>query len=155
MSDHRQQRKYQQYDQLVKRLTPNSNYAQGYIRAFWVGGVICVIGQLISMAGESWFHMTEASAAMLTSIALIFLGTTLTGIGVYDDIGRYAGAGSIVPITGFANSVASPAIEFRREGLIMGVGAKLFVVAGPVLTYGIASSVVAGLIYWIAGRLMG
>ena len=153
MSDQREQRKYQRYDQLVKKLTPNSNYIQGYVRAFWVGGVICVIGQLIAMAGEKWLGMTESSASMLTSVALIFLGTTLTGLGVYDDIGRYAGAGSIVPITGFANSIASPAIEFKREGMVLGVGAKLFVVAGPVLVYGIISSVGVGLIYWFAGRL--
>lgn len=148
-------KRYRQYDRLVKALTPNSNYVQGYVRAFWVGGVICTIGQIIAIAGEEWLGMTEASASMLTSVVLIFLGTTLTGIGVYDDIGRYAGAGSIVPITGFANSIASPAIEFRREGLILGVGAKLFAVAGPVLTYGIASSVVVGIIYWMVGRLGG
>ena len=153
MSDQREQLKYKRYDQLVKKLTPNSNYAQGYVRAFWVGGVICVIGQLIALAGEKWLGMTEASASMLTSVVLIFLGTTLTGLGVYDDIGRYAGAGSIVPITGFANSIASPAIEFKREGMVLGVGAKLFVVAGPVLVYGIVSSVVVGLIYWLAGRI--
>ena len=152
MSDAREQKKYLQYDRLVKKLTPNSNYLQGYVRAFWVGGVICTLGQLISLAGEKWLGMTESSAAMLTSVVLIFLGTTLTGLGVYDDIGRYAGAGSIVPITGFANSIASPAIEFRREGLVLGVGAKLFAVAGPVLVYGIVSSVIAGLIYWFAGR---
>ena len=153
MSDQREQKKYLQYDRLVKKLTPNSNYLQGYVRAFWVGGLICVIGQLISIAGEKWMGMTESSASMLTSVVLIFLGTTLTGLGVYDDIGRYAGAGSIVPITGFANSIASPAIEFKREGLVLGVGAKLFAVAGPVLVYGIVSSVVAGLIYWLCGRL--
>ena len=153
MSDSREQKKYKQYDQLVKKLTPNSNYVQGYVRAFWVGGVICTIGQLIAIAGEKWLGMTEASASMLTSVVLIFLGTTLTGLGVYDDIGRYAGAGSIVPITGFANSIASPAIEFKREGMVLGVGAKLFVVAGPVLVYGIVSSVVVGLIYWFAGRM--
>ena len=152
MSDARDQKKYLQYDRLVKKLTPNSNYVQGYIRAFWVGGVICTLGQLISLAGEKWLGMTESSAAMLTSVVLIFLGAALTGLGVYDDIGRYAGAGSIVPITGFANSIVSPAIEFRREGLVLGVGAKLFAVAGPVLVYGIVSSVLAGLIYWFAGR---
>ena len=152
MQNDREQKKYRQYDQLVKRLTPNSNYLQGYVRAFWVGGLICVIGQLISIAGEEWLGMTDASASMLTSVVLIFLGTTLTGLGVYDDIGRYAGAGSIVPITGFANSIASPAIEFRREGLVMGVGAKLFAVSGPVLVYGIVSSIVVGIIYWLAGR---
>lgn len=153
MSDSREQKKYKQYDQLVKKLTPNSNYVQGYVRAFWVGGVICTIGQLIAIAGEKWLGMTEGSASMLTSVVLIFLGTTLTGLGVYDDIGRYAGAGSIVPITGFANSIASPAIEFKREGMVLGVGAKLFVVAGPVLVYGIVSSVVVGLIYWFTGRM--
>lgn len=153
MSDRQKAKKYQRYDQLVKRLTPNSNYLQGYVRAFWVGGVICMIGQLISLTGEKWLGMTEASASMLTSVVLIFLGTTLTGIGVYDDIGRYAGAGSVVPITGFANSVASPAIEFRREGLVLGVGAKLFTVAGPVLVYGIVSSIAVGIIYWLVGRL--
>ena len=150
-----EQKKYQKYDELVKRLTPNSNYIQGYVRAFWVGGVICVIGQLLSMAGEKLLNMTASSAAMFTSVVLIFLGTTLTGLGVYDDIGRYAGAGSIVPITGFANSMASPAIEFRREGLVTGIGAKLFVVAGPVLVYGIASSVAVGLIYYFVGKVMG
>lgn len=155
MNDQREQQKYKRYDQLVKKLTPNSNFVQGYIRAFWVGGLICVIGQLIALAGEKWLGMTEASASMLTSVVLIFLGTTLTGLGVYDDIGRYAGAGSIVPITGFANSIASPAIEFKREGMVLGVGAKLFAVAGPVLVYGIVSSVVVGLIYWLAGRIFG
>jgi len=155
MNDQREQQKYKRYDQLVKKLTPNSNFVQGYIRAFWVGGLICVIGQLIALAGEKWLGMTESSASMLTSVVLIFLGTTLTGLGVYDDIGRYAGAGSIVPITGFANSIASPAIEFKREGMVLGVGAKLFVVAGPVLVYGIVSSVVVGLIYWLAGRIFG
>ena len=154
-SESREQKKYREYDRLVKRLTPNSNYIQGYVRAFWVGGVICTIGQLISMAGKEWLNMTESSAAMLTSVVLIFIGTTLTGLGIYDDIGRYAGAGSIVPITGFANSVASPAIEFRREGFIMGIGAKLFVISGPVLVYGITSSIAVGIIYWLIGRLGG
>lgn len=155
MSDQREQQKYKRYDQLVKKLTPNSNFLQGYVRAFWVGGLICVIGQLIALAGEKWLGMTEASASMLTSVVLIFLGTTLTGFGIYDDIGRYAGAGSIVPITGFANSIASPAIEFKREGMVLGVGAKLFAVAGPVLVYGIVSSVATGLIYWLTGRIFG
>lgn len=149
MSD---QQKFKEYDQMVKRMTPNSKYSQGFIRAFWVGGVICVIGQLISMAGEAWFHLDQSGASMFTSIVLIFLGTTLTGLGIYDRIGCYAGAGSVVPITGFANSVAAPALEFRREGLILGLGAKLFQLAGPVLVYGIGSSVLAGLIYWVIVR---
>ena len=154
MNDQREQQKYKRYDQLVKKLTPNSNFVQGYIRAFWVGGLICVIGQLIALAGEKWLGMTEASASMLTSVVLIFLGTTLTGLGVYDDIGRYAGAGSIVPITGFANSVAAPAIEYKKEGQVFGIGCKIFTIAGPVILYGIFTSWVLGVIYWI-GTTMG
>ena len=145
MSD---QQKFKEYDQMVKRMTPNSQYFQG----FWVGGLICVLGQLISMAGEYWLHLDQSGVSMFTSIVLVFLGTTLTGLGIYDRIGCYAGAGSVVPITGFANSVAAPALEFRREGMILGLGAKLFQIAGPVLVYGIGSSVVAGVIYWIIVR---
>ncbi len=140
------------YDRMVKALTPNSNYLRGYGRAFWVGGLICAMGQLLSLFGAEVLGLPDGSDAMFTSIALIFIGVLLTGIGVYDDIGRYAGAGSIVPITGFANSMAAPAIEFRREGLILGVGAKLFTVAGPVLVYGVTASMVVGVIYWLAGR---
>ncbi|HIS99046.1 MAG TPA: stage V sporulation protein AC [Candidatus Faecaligallichristensenella faecipullorum] len=149
MSD---QQKFKEYDQMVKRMTPNSQYFQGFVRAFWVGGLICVLGQLISMAGEYWLHLDQSGVSMFTSIVLVFLGTTLTGLGIYDRIGCYAGAGSVVPITGFANSVAAPALEFRREGMILGLGAKLFQIAGPVLVYGIGSSVVAGVIYWIIVR---
>ena len=149
MSD---QQKFKEYDQMVKRMTPNSQYFQGFVRAFWVGGLICVLGQLISMAGEYWLHLDQSGVSMFTSSVLVFLGTTLTGLGIYDRIGCYAGAGSVVPITGFANSVAAPALEFRREGMILGLGAKLFQIAGPVLVYGIGSSVVAGVIYWIIVR---
>lgn len=149
MSD---QQKFKEYDQMVKRMTPNSQYFQGFVRAFWVGGLICVLGQLISMAGEYWLHLDQSGVSMFTSIVLVFLGTTLTGLGIYDRIGCYAGAGSVVPITGFANSVAAPALEFRREGMILGLGAKLFQIAGPVLVYGIGSSVVAGVIYWVIVR---
>lgn len=120
--------------------------AQGLIRSFWVGGVICVIGQAISDFYAHALLLGAKSASAATSITLIFLSALLTGIGVYDQIGKYAGAGSIVPITGFANSVVSPAMEFRREGLVMGVGAKLFTLAGPVLVYGISSSIIVGLI---------
>ena len=143
---------HRRYDALVKSLTPGSNILQGYVRAFWVGGVICALGQLLSLFGEEALGLPEGSDAMFTSIALIFLGVLLTGLGVYDDIGRYAGAGSIVPITGFANSMAAPAIEFRREGLVLGVGAKLFTVAGPVLVYGLSASIAAGVAYWLIGR---
>ncbi|MDY5220346.1 MAG: stage V sporulation protein AC [Aristaeellaceae bacterium] len=137
------------YSKLVSEMTPPSRHLRGCVRAFWVGGVICCIGQALNLLGEA-LELSEMTAPMFTSVVLIFLGTTLTGIGVYDQIGRYAGAGSIVPITGFANSVAAPAIEYRREGMVMGVGARIFQLAGPVLAYGITSSMLVGIIYWIA-----
>ena len=142
-------KRQQRYAQLVERLSPKSDFAQGLFRAFWVGGVICMIGQGISdifCLGLKWGAQACATG---TSICLIFLSALLTGIGVYDKIGKYAGAGSIVPITGFSNSVVSPAMEFRRECLVMGVGAKLFTLAGPVLVYGICSSIIVGLIAFV------
>lgn len=142
-------KRQQRYAQLVERLSPKSDFAQGLFRSFWVGGVICMIGQGINdifCLGLKWGAQACATG---TSICLIFLSALLTGIGVYDKIGKYAGAGSIVPITGFSNSVVSPAMEFRREGLVMGVGAKLFTLAGPVLVYGICSSIIVGLIAFV------
>ena len=142
-------KRQQRYAQLVERHSPTSDFAQGLFRAFWVGGVICMIGQGISdvfCLGLKWGAQACATG---TSICLVFLSALLTGIGVYDKIGKYAGAGSIVPITGFANSVVSPAMEFRREGLVMGVGAKLFTLAGPVLVYGISASIIVGLIAFV------
>ena len=138
----------QQYRALVARLTPSSRMARGYLRAFWVGGTICCLGQALTLWAEK-LNLGEITAPMFTTSALIFLGTTLTGLGVYDVIGKYAGAGSAIPVTGFANSVAAPAIEFQREGPVMGVGARLFTLAGPVLAYGIASSVAVGVVYWL------
>ena len=134
------------YAQLVSRITPPSRHVRGCLRAFWVGGLICCIGQALNMLAEN-LKLTELTAPMFTSVVLIFLGTTLTGIGIYDKIGRYAGAGSIVPITGFAKSVAAPAIEYRREGIVLGMGARIFQLAGPVLAYGITSSMILGFIY--------
>ena len=116
-----------------------------------VGGAICVLGQLINDLFSYGLKWGMQSASTATSICLIFIASLLTGLGVYDKIGKYAGAGSIVPITGFANSVVSPAMEFRREGLVMGVGAKMFTLAGPVLVYGIGSSVLVGLIVLLLG----
>ena len=135
------------YSRLVSRMTPRSRHLTGCLRAFGVGGAICCIGQALNLLAER-MRLTELTAPMFTSVALIFLGTTLTGIGVYDKIGRYAGAGSIVPITGFANSVAAPAIEYRREGVVLGIGARIFQLAGPVLTFGITSSMLVGFIYY-------
>ena len=137
-----------EYARLVSKFTPRSRHVVGCLRAFWVGGAICTLGQGLTALADT-LELGEVTAPMFTSMVLIFLGTTLTGVGVYDRIGRYAGAGSIVPITGFANSVAAPALEFRREGMILGLGAKLFTLAGPVMTYGVSASVLVGLVYWI------
>ena len=142
-------RDVQRYAELVKRLMPKSEMGKGLARAFLVGGLICVLGQMITDFFSYRLEWGMQTAATATSICLIFLSALLTGLGIYDKIGKYAGAGSIVPITGFANSVVAPAMEFRREGLVMGVGAKLFTLAGPVLVYGIGSSIIVGLIAFV------
>ena len=142
-------KRQQRYAQLVERLSPKSDFAQGLFRAFWVGGVICMIGQGINdifCLGLKWGAQACATG---TSICLIFLSALLTGIGVYDKIGKYAGAGSIVPITAFSKSVISPAMEFRQEGFVTGTAVKLFTVAGPVLVFGSSASVIYGLVYWV------
>lgn len=146
MQDQSGNKAARQYAELVKRLAPKSEMGKGLWRAFFVGGLICVLGQMITDFFSYRLEWGAQTAATGTSICLIFLSALLTGLGVYDRIGKYAGAGSIVPITGFANSVVAPAMEFRREGLVMGVGAKLFTLAGPVLVYGIGSSIIVGLI---------
>ena len=137
-----------EYRELVSKLTPPSRMLRGYWRAFWVGGLICCLGQALTLWAQQ-LNLGEVTAPMFTTSCLIFLGTTLTGFGVYDRIGKYAGAGSAIPVTGFANSVAAPAIEFQREGAVMGVGARLFTLAGPVLAYGIVASVAVGVVYWL------
>jgi len=134
------------YAKLVERLSPKSEIGTGLARAFWVGGVICVIGQGITDVFDRVMLWGAQSASTATSITLIFLASLLTGLGGYDRIGKYAGAGSIVPITGFANSIVSAAMEFKREGLCLGTCAKMFTIAGPVLVYGISSSIIVGLI---------
>lgn len=139
------------YAQLVRQLSPKSQIGTGLWRSFWVGGTICMIGQGITDLFAVVLRWGAQASATAASISLIFLSALLTGMGVYDKIGKYAGAGSIVPITGFANAVVAPAMEFRREGLVMGVGAKLFSLAGPVLVYGISSSVIVGLIAFLFG----
>lgn len=141
--------KNQWYLQLVDRLTPKSAFTQSLLRSFWVGGAICFLGQCLLMTGTGPLMLSREDAAAFTSIVLVFLASLLTGIGVYDRIGKYAGGGSIVPITGFANSIVASAMEYRREGLVMGVGARLFQIAGPVLVYGIGSSVIVGVIAWL------
>ena len=121
------------------------------VRAFWTGGLICCVGQAIHDLLDYFFMLSKAQLSSATTIIMIFFGALLTGIGVYDRIGAYAGAGSVVPVTGFANSVVAPAIEYKPEGLVMGVAAKMFDLAGPVLVYGIGSSILAGLISLLFG----
>ncbi len=137
------------YQNFVDQKTPNSPMWLNLIKAFIVGGIICCIGQGI-MDWLKSLGLDKETVSATTSVILVFLGIFLTAIGVYSKIGKFAGAGSIVPITGFANSIASPAIEFKSEGLVLGVGAKLFQVAGPVLVYGITSSIIVGVIYFMA-----
>lgn len=140
------QKKYKDY---VDEISPKPTYIKNYILAFIVGGIICIIGQGINDIYMNFVGLNKQDAASCTSITLIFIGAFLTGLGVYDLIGKRAGAGSIIPITGFANSIVSPAMEYKREGYVMGVGANLFKIAGPVLVYGVGSSILFGLVYYI------
>lgn len=138
----------ERYAAMVKRFTPKSKFGQGCLRAFWVGGAICVLGQALADVGAAYFDLTTASANTFASMVLVFLTALLTGIGVFDRLARYAGAGTVVPITGFANAMVSPAMEFKAEGWVLGTGGKMFTIAGPVLVYGIASSVIVGILYY-------
>ena len=135
------------YIAYVHSFDPPTKHFKNCFRAFLVGGGICCIGQFLRYFFETVFSLSGDELAGTVSVALIFLGTLLTGLGVYDRIGRNAGAGSIVPITGFANSVASPAIEFKTEGLVYGMAAKMFVVAGPIIVFGVLAGTIVGIIY--------
>lgn len=134
-----------EYSKYVDKRSPNSPTLRNMIKAFVFGGIICCIGQAI-MNGYIIRGLTEESAATATSISLVFLGALLTGLGIYDNIAKFAGAGTLVPITGFANSVVAPALEFKAEGFITGTSVKMFTIAGPVIVFGICSSVIYGLI---------
>jgi stage V sporulation protein AC len=134
-----------EYEKYVEGKIPKPTYVKNIIMAFLVGGFICTLGQFILNYLQS-LGLNESSAASFTSIALVFLGSLLTGLGIYDKIGKIGGAGASVPITGFANSIVSPAMEFKREGFIFGVASKMFTIAGPVLVYGIGGSVIVGLL---------
>ncbi|MGN0452395.1 MAG: stage V sporulation protein AC [Ruminococcus sp.] len=137
-----------EYQKLVKEKSPNSPFVMNSVKAFLIGGAICAFGQgLINL--YIYLGLPEKEAKTLCSVSLVFLGVLLTVLGVYDNIAKHAGAGTLVPITGFANSIASPAIEFKSEGLVLGLGAKMFTIAGPVIVYGTVASMVYGLIYWI------
>ncbi len=138
------------YNRYVKAKIPKTKPWPSLFNSFWVGGLICMIGQAFNDIYMLCFpSLSEQTAWALTLITLIFLASFLTGIGVYDQIGKFAGGGSIVPITGFSNSVASPAIEFKSEGIVYGICVKMFTIAGPVIVFGVASSVLVGVIYWI------
>ena len=143
------QQQLDRYKQLVDRMSPKSDMAKGLLRAFWVGGAICCLGQALQEAAKAFLHMNNTAAGTFCSTVLVFLTALLTGVGVFDRIGQYAGAGAFVPITGFANAMVSPAMEFRREGLVLGRGAKLFTIAGPVLVWGVSASVLVGIVYAI------
>jgi len=137
-----------EYSQLVDELSPKSPMWKDCLNAFWIGGLICTLGQLL-INGYKALGWEKTDASTMASVTLVVLSALLTGLSVYDDIAKRAGAGTLVPITGFANSIAAPAIEFKTEGFILGVGAKMFTIAGPVLVYGVSASVVYGFVYWI------
>jgi len=138
----------EEYSDLSKTMTPRPTVVKNSIRAFWVGGSISALGQII-VNTLILTGISRAEAQTITIAALIFVGALLTGLGVYDEIVKYAGAGAIVPVTGFANSMVAPALEFKREGYVLGVGGRMFTVAGPVLVYGISAAVIVGLIYYL------
>lgn len=139
------------YEQYTEQFTPKPNYFLNCLKAFFVGGLICLCALFL----EKWFvslGMDEKDAGTYVTILLVMTAQLLTGLGVFDTIGKFAGAGVIVPITGFANSMVAPAIEYKKEGIVLGVGAKLFSLAGPVLVCGISTAIAIGCIYWIIGQ---
>lgn len=138
----------QKYSEMTKKASPPSPKIKDFIWAFCVGGAICVIGQLFNELYTK-MELSEKAVKMAVPISIIFLAALITGIGWFDKIAKHAGAGTLVPITGFANAVVSPAIEFKNEGWILGVGAKIFTIAGPVIMYGTIASVIYGLIYYV------
>lgn len=136
-----------EYGEMVKKASPNSKSCIDIPCAFVIGGLICVIGQALTDF-YSYLGFDDRTSAAWCTVTLVFLSALLTGLGVYEKIAKHGGAGTLVPVTGFANAVASPAVEFRSEGYILGLGAKIFIIAGPVILYGTAASVLYGLIYY-------
>ena len=139
------QKKYQEY---VDKKSPNSPILKNCFNAFWVGGLLCTFGQIISLICKAR-GFDEATSGTIVSIILIAISAFLTGLNMFNKIGKFAGAGSLVPITGFANSIVAPSIEFKSEGYVMGVGSKMFTIAGPVLVFGICTSIIVGIVYLI------
>ena len=137
-----------EYQKLVEEISPKSPIGKDCLGAFVVGGIICLIGQFF-INFYTKLGLDKDAAGTAASMTLVVISATLTGLSLYDNIAKFAGAGTLVPITGFANSIAAPAVEFKTEGFILGVGAKMFTIAGPVIVYGLSASVVYGFIYWI------
>ena len=140
-----------EYGEMVKKASPNSKSCIDIPCAFVIGGLICVIGQALTDF-YSYLGFDDRTSAAWCTVTLVFLSALLTGLGVYEKIAKHGGAGTLVPVTGFANAVASPAVEFKSEGFILGLGAKTFIIAGPVILYGTAASVLYGLIYYFLLR---
>ena len=138
-----------EYQKLVDEISPKSPIGKDCLGAFVVGGIICVIGQFFINFYTS-LGLDKDAAGTAASMTLVVISATLTGLSLYDNIAKFAGSGTLVPITGFANAIAAPAVEFKTEGFILGLGAKMFTIAGPVIVYGLSASVVYGLIYWAA-----
>ena len=148
------EKKNQEYNEYVRQVTPTHSLPANMIKAFITGGIICIVGQIILNLATDTFRLDKETAGSWCSMLLVFLSVLLTGCNIYPSIANWGGAGALVPITGFANSVAAPAIEFQKEGQVFGIGCKIFTIAGPVILYGIFTSWVLGLIYW-AGISMG
>ena len=142
----------QEYGEYVKTKTPNSTLLKNCIKAFLIGGIICTIGEGLMLLFAN-LGLDEETAAMFESVTLIFASALLTGLDIYPKIAKHAGAGTVVPITGFANAVVSPALEAKTEGMVLGIGAKIFTIAGPVILYGTLASWAAGILYWILGMV--
>lgn len=141
-----------EYGKLVEEISPKSPMGKDCLGAFVVGGIICSIGQFF-INYYTKLGLDKDAAGTAASMTLVVISAILTGLSLYDNIAKFAGAGTLVPITGFANSIAAPAVEFKTEGFILGVGAKMFTIAGPVIVYGVSASVVYGFIYWITTLL--
>ena len=153
MATEQQKQKQKEYEKYVKEITPTHSLPLNMAKAFLTGGLICVIGQFILNFAKSR-GLDQEMAGSWCSMILILLSVILTGLNLYPKIGKFGGAGSLVPITGFANSVAAPAIEYKAEGQVFGIGCKIFTIAGPVILYGIMSSWILGLIYFLL-KIMG
>ena len=145
----------QTYRRFADAHAPRSPISRNCAGAFVIGGCVCLLGELLRQSFLNWLKLSPTDAGTLTSVSLILVAVTLTGLGVFDKLAKVAGAGTLVPITGFANSVVSPAIDSSAEGLILGVGAKIFTVAGPVLLYGSLAGSIYGVLYWMSGVILG